>query len=232
MPNAPVTPGLKARHLRAFTITELVFVVLLLSVVALLVVPRYLTARAKASRISCAGRHKQVSLAHKVFANERTNPATLLENFTMQLSTNFGGTMEWGGSGNVAVHYQNMSNELGSAKILVCPDDHGRIMRSDFSTPISNSNVSYAVGLDADELQPNMILASDNHMTSSLPRKGAIIELSASNTVAWSKKLHGGAGNIALADGSVQQVTTAGLQMHVTTALTSSPTNRHRLEFP
>jgi len=189
-------------------------------------------ARAKASRISCAGRHKQISLAHKVFANDHTNPVTGFVTFTMQLSTNRGGTLEFIGIGKVSAHYQNMSNELGSAKILVCPDDYGRIMRSDFSTPISNSNVSYAVGLDADETQPNMILVSDNHMTSSLPRKGAIIELSASNTVAWSKKLHGGAGNIALADGSVQQVTSTGLWTQVTTALTSSPTNRHRLEFP
>jgi len=212
--------------------TELAFVVIFLSVIALLVVPQYLNARAKASRISCAGRHKQTSLAHKVFANGRTNPATFLGSFTMQLSTNFGGTMEWGGTGNVAVHYQNMSNELGSAKILICPDDRSRIMRSDFRMPISNSNVSYAIGLDADETQPNMILVSDNHMTSSLPRKGAIIELSASKSVAWSKKLHGGAGNIALADGSVQQVTSTGLWMQVTTALTSAPTNRHRLEFP
>lgn len=212
--------------------TELTVVVLVLAVLAFLLLPSMFQARAKARRISCAGRHKQISLAHKVFANDHTNPVTGSDTFTMQLSTNHGGTLEFVGTGKVSAHYQNMSNELGSAKILVCPDDYGRIMQSDFRTPLSNSNVSYAIGVDADELQPNMILASDNHMTSSLPRVSSIIELSPSNTVAWTKKLHGGAGNIALADGSVQQVTSTGLWGHVTTALTTSPTNRHRLEFP
>jgi hypothetical protein len=167
-----------------------------------------------------------IGLAHKVFANEHDDL------FTMNLSTNRGGTMEFVGTGNVAPHYQNMTNELGAASLLTCPDDRDRSRRWTFLPPLSNSNISYAVGLDGDETQPYMILVSDNHMTSSIPRVGAVLELSTSKALGWTRKIHGGEGNVALSDGSVQRVSSTSLWTQVETALRYSPTNRHRLEFP
>lgn len=210
--------------------TEFAIVLLAVAVLALLLLPWLFQARAKSRRVLCAGNQFKVIAAQRAFGDFHTNPVTRLESFTMQISTNHGGTLEFVGAGNVAAHYQNLATELGSANLLVCPEDTERVIRTDFLTPLSNSNVSYAVGLDATELTPNMILVSDNHMTSALPRKGAIIELSSSNTVAWTRKLHGGGGNIGFVDGSVQQVSSTGLWVHVTSALTSTPTNR--LEFP
>lgn len=218
------------RHLRAFTMTELTIVILAMVILAMLFVPRFLQAKAKSARIACVGRLKQIGLAHKVFANDLTNPVTRLGDFTMQLSTNHGGTLEFVGTGKVAAHYQNMVTEVGSPKILVCPDDKDRIMRSDFLPPFNNCNVSYAIGVDASVFLPNTILASDNHMTSSLPRKGSIIELSASNLVSWTRQMHAGAGNICLSDGSVLQVNNSNLWHQVSLAIASAPTNR--LEFP
>lgn len=220
-----------SRHIRAFTMTELAIVVLAVAVLALLLLPWMRQARTKSRRVLCMSNQHQVSSAQRNFGDFHTNPVTGAESFTMGISTNYGGTLEFVGTGNAAAHYQNIATELGSAKVLVCPEDSGRTMRSDFLIPLSNSNVSYAVGLDADELQPNTILISDNHMISSLPRVGAIIELSVSNTVVWTSKLHDGIGNIGFVDGSVQQITSTGLLIQVT-LLTSAPTNRHRLEFP
>ena len=216
--------------LRAFTITEFVIVVLALVVLVLLLLPWLIQSRAKSCRVLCVQNQHQNSKAHRAFLDFHTNPVTRLESFTMQLSTNHGGTLEFVGTGKVAAHYQNMATELGSPMSLVCPDDKGRIRRSDFHTALNNSNVSYAVGLDADESQTNTILISDNHMTSSLPRKGSIIELSASNLVSWTPQLHGGGGNIGLADGSVQMLNNTGLWKQASTAMASAPTNR--LEFP
>ncbi len=205
---------------------ELCVVISLLVILILLFGPEHLRAKAKSIRIKCAGNHKQVALAHRVFGNDHGDL------FTMRLSTNKGGTLELVGTGNVIAHYQNMTNELGAPQILICPDDRDRTMRRDFLPLLSNTNVSFTVGLDADKTQPNSVLASDNHMTSSLPRVRGIAELSTTNVAGWSHKFHNGGGNFALSDGSVQQATSTQLWQQVIGALRSSGTNHHRLEFP
>lgn len=205
---------------------ELCVILSLLAILALGFVARQQEAKAKSCRVKCAGNHKQVALSHRVFANDHG------DRFTMSLSTNTGGTLELVGTGSVISHYLNMTKELGAPQILVCPDDRTRTMRRGFLRLLSNTNVSFTVGLDSDETLPNSFVASDNHMTSSLPRVRGIAGLSATNLAGWSQRLHNGGGNFALSDGSVQQATIVTLRQQVTQALASTRTNSHRLEFP
>lgn len=205
---------------------ELCVILSLLGILALGFVARQQEAKAKSCRVKCVSNHKHVALAHRVFGNDHG------DRFTMSLSTNKGGTLELVGTGSVISHYLNMTNELGAPQILVCPDDRTRTMRRDFLPLLSNTNVSFTVGLDSDETLPNSFLASDNHMTSSLPRVRGIAGLSTTNLAGWSQRLHDGGGNFALSDGSVRQATSAILWQQVTQALASTRTNSHRLEFP
>ena len=107
---------------------------------------------------------------------------------------------------------------------------------SPFSTAIgqaipftNNNNVSYFIGLDADERQPQRILAGDDNFTvgSAKPPPG-ILKLWTNSPVAWTRERHVKQGNIALADGSVSELTTPMLSK----ALVNTGVATNRLAMP
>ena len=108
------------------------------------------------------------------------------------------------------------SIKFGAPKILVCPKDNGRKPASDFNK-FDNRNISYFIGLDADENEPQMILSGDRNLTTNGVALGSgVFTLTASDTVGWTAAIHNNngtnGGNIGLADGSVQQVSQATFQ--------------------
>ena len=233
-----MNPVRASRSVVAFTRTELLVVVVALLFAFSVIAPGVVKWKQKARRIQCVSFLKQIGLAHRVFANDHTNAATGTGLYTMSVSTNDGGSREFIGTGQAFRHYLKMSNELGSAKVLVCWSDRERTARPDF-TSLANSNVSYFVGLGADELKPNLLLAGDRQLTNDLPRVGGIMTVTTNQTVRWANSIHQGAGNVALADGSVQQSTTAAMNNQIR-GVTQSPgwepstalNLTNRLEFP
>jgi prepilin-type processing-associated H-X9-DG protein len=147
----------------------------------------------------------------------------------MQVSVTNGGAMELVAAGNVAACFQAMSNELNIPKILLCPDDTHRARATNFST-LNNSNISYFVGLDVtNEANPQMLLSGDdNFAIGGVPVKSGVVQLLTSAPVTWTKARHKFAGNIGLADGSVEQLTTNGLQQ----ALQQTGVATNRLIIP
>ncbi len=129
-------------------------------------------------------------------------------------------------------HFMTMSNELGSAKILTCPGDQQRLanMRMDFSTTPGtglldkkNAAISYTVGMEADETQPDVPLSHDRNVGRSDSRNVCIASYAEGlNGVTfdamWATGTdgntghHGDAGNLVLSDGSLQQQSTQLLQ--------------------
>ena len=121
-----------------------------------------------------------------------------------------------------------MSNELSTPKTLICPADV-RQPAKDFGSTFCNSNISYFVGVDADQSHPQMILSGDdNFEIAGIPVKSGLLELSTNAPVAWTAARHKFVGNIGLADGSVQQVTTHSLK----TALQQTGLATNRLAIP
>ena len=109
-----------------------------------------------------------------------------------------------------------MSNELSTPYILICPADV-RPRAKDFGSTFSNTNISYFVGVDADETKPQMPLSGDRNILGGMKLANGILEITTNQFVSWSSEMHDGVGNIGLADGSVQQLgsfrmTTTGLQ--------------------
>jgi len=136
--------------------------------------------------------------------------------------------MELIATGNVAACFQVMSNELNTTKILLCPDDTRRVWATNWST-LNNSNISYFVGLDAAETKPQMFLSGDdNFAIGGVPVKSGVVQLLTNTPVTWTKGRHKLYGNIGLADGSVQQLTTDGLQQ----ALHQTGVATHGLAIP
>ena len=63
----------------------------------------------------------------------------------MAVSTDKGGTMEFNTGADTFRHFQVMSNELSTPRILICPADT-RAITNNFAR-LNNQNVSYFVGL-------------------------------------------------------------------------------------
>ena len=141
--------------------------------------------------------------------------------------------MEFVTGPNAFRHFQVMSNELSTAKCLICPADSGRIMAHAWDTNmdfygngvfLSNSNLSYFVGVDASKTNPQLILTGDRNITNGMPVKNGLFALTTNNPAGWTHDLHNNCGNIAVADGHVEQANTSALQSVI--ADTGLATNR------
>jgi hypothetical protein len=83
--------------------------------------------------------------------------------------------------------------------------------------------------LDASSDQPEIFLSGDeNFAIGGVPVKSGLLELSTNMAITWTTARHKFIGNIGLADGSVQQITTTNLQR----AIQSTGVATNRLELP
>ena len=82
--------------------------------------------------------------------------------------------------------------------------------------------------MDGAESYPQMILTGDdNFAVNGVRVQPGILNLSTNSSVTWTKERHNGAGNIGIADGSVQQVTSEGLNFALAnSAATNQPAIR------
>ena len=109
--------------------------------------------------ISCGNNLKQIGLAFRTWAIDNDGQ------FPFNVSTNAGGTREFcamgsdGFDGNAVQHFQVMSNELSTPRILVCPKDPSRKPAVGFAS-LEASNVTYRVrsGTNLNESNPTAVL--------------------------------------------------------------------------
>lgn len=183
----------------AFTLVELLLIIATLLVLAFLWFPSFTGARHRALVTNCSNNLKEVGLAFRTWTGAGGT------SYSIGVSTNYGGTKELVASGLVFVHFLAMSSELQTPALLVCPADKSKTIATNFNAGLSDSNVSYFVGTDAKDTNPQMLLSGDHNLASEGKSIAPGLFILTTNTpLAWTKALHNACGNILHADGSLQ----------------------------
>jgi hypothetical protein len=200
------------RAISAMTLIEVLMILGVLMVLAGIFLPMPRHRPARAPRIQCVNNLKQIGLATRVWEGDNN------DKFPTAVSITNGGAMEYLTGPNAWRNFQVMSNELSTCKVLLCPveADRARFFATNF-TFMNNSNISFFVGMDADETNAASFLSGDHNLTNGTPVKNGWLKLMAGQPIGWSKEMHNTVGNICVADGSVQQVNSLALQSAIAT---------------
>jgi len=201
---------------RALSLNEVLIVLTLIGVVGLVILPMFARPSNCSSRIKCVNNLKQVGLAFRIWANDNNNL------YPMKVAEAAGSAKEAVERGELFRVFLVMTNELSVPKTVICPADQ-RSAATNWAA-LTNTNLSYFVGLDAEDIRPNMILSGDRDIAENGQLLRGTANLTTNRPVAWHKLLHKEGGNIGLADGSVQQTTTITLRQLLAT--TDATTNR------
>ncbi|HEY3932586.1 MAG TPA: prepilin-type N-terminal cleavage/methylation domain-containing protein [Verrucomicrobiae bacterium] len=222
-------PRLSNQTNRALTLVEVLVVIAVLAVLGAIILP--ILARPQIhSHLNCVNNLKEICLAYRVWAGDNG------DKYPMEISITNGGAMELAAIGDAVVTFQIMSNELSTPKILICPEDKDHVLATNFDTGFTSKNISYFVGIDADQSKPQLLLSGDdNFIVDGGVVKSGLVQIPTNSNVAWTSERHvsykehfwtptHGIGNIGFADGSVQQDTSIELQQAI--QKTSLATNR------
>ena len=188
----------------------------------------------KAQRVSCANSLKEIGTAYRLWAEEHGGRTPAAESASLGGWSDLLTNADEGA--NCWTNYAILADALGrSPKWVICPADERGAPAEFVSNAKPNdlrdqyfqnkNNLSYFVGVNAIIKSPRSLLAGDRNLGggnapdsefgfSPTNGKGNDVAVPITGPVSWSLKMHSngkpaGAGSILLADGSVQQVSTA-----------------------
>jgi prepilin-type processing-associated H-X9-DG protein len=197
---------------KGFSMLDLLCLLAGLAGIAAVVLPMMARSRRTSCHASCTNNLKQVGIGVRCFVLDGNWMSP------QQVSVTNGGLLELAESGSAHAVFLAMSNDLVSPRILFCPQEKAPHRRMAYvwettvlpntsagTIPFTTNSLSYFVGIDATDTEPQRILAGDDHfqVAQSKPKPGLLL-LATNASVTWRNERHPKRGNILLADASVQ----------------------------
>jgi prepilin-type N-terminal cleavage/methylation domain-containing protein len=251
---------------KAFTLIELLAVLAILAVLAAIRLPALAASERNAQKVTCINNLKQIGIAIRIWegANGDKYPMQVpasqggAQDYLQHCNNNTDNQLTTDISLCPGETFMVMSNQLSSSKILNCPADAIHIAATNWSyrnvlninyggagnlpaQGIARSTISYFVGADATEADPQSIISGDGNIgnAGNSSTAGASSYWASSNTTTrqidsvafgasfywgWTvNDLHQKTGNLLIADGSVQSVTESGLHTALNNATNAVP---------
>ena len=191
-------------------------VIAIIAILAGLLLPVLTQAKKKARRIQCLNNLKQLTCAMYLYVNDN-------ERYPWRVPIANGGSET---KTNVAATLMSLRYELALPQIFICPADT-RSAATAYSS-LTDSNISYFLGIEAKEDRPGMVLVGDRNLEGGRAKRDCPVakvkkvafeftKIEIPNA-RWSNTMHRGVGNISIADNSAHQVTNRKIQEHLWTS--------------
>jgi len=260
---------------KAFTLIELLVVIAIIAILAAMLLPALAAAKRKAQKINCVNNLKQVGIAFRIWEGDNGDKYPMAITYANGGASDYmthGGSVAATTSPTPTAYcpglvFMVMSNELATAKILYCPSDSIHTLGSGYATNFTYQDVlgeahsgtavptaegasqltkiSYFIGGDALEADPQSIMAGDCNIgtsasggapsssrfcyTTATQESGtttmgpafssAAMSSTLSGSWTWTAAdLHQKTGNLLIADGSVQSTTENSLHSYMINA--------------
>lgn len=195
----------------AFTRAELLVILAVLALLALVVLPALANTRPRSARVICANNLRQIGMGFQLWGNDHDDQPP------WEFRVDRGGTQQHSLGVNPWLHFSWISNELNSARVLLCPSDSGRLA-DDFSfsptggylhANFRNNATGYFLSHAYSGGQFVMFAGDRNFQTPSgvggCSRFPQVTFANLPNLSGWGTNLHNQAGNIVRLDGRVNQ---------------------------